>query len=53
LLERLSILGHDECTCLPYKMSAKEAPVPVQSKGMRVLKRQSDGSWKFAIVGLK
>jgi len=22
-------------------------------KGMRLLKRQSDGSWKFAVVGLK
>jgi len=36
-----------------YKMSAKDNPVSVQSKGMRVLKRQSDGSWKFALVGLK
>jgi ketosteroid isomerase-like protein len=34
-------------------MSAKGEPVTVQSKGMRVLKRQQDGSWKFAIVGLK
>jgi hypothetical protein len=22
-------------------------------KGMRLLKRQSDGSWKFALVGMK
>lgn len=36
-----------------YKMSAKENPVSVQSKGIRVLKRQADGSWKFALVGLK
>jgi hypothetical protein len=36
-----------------YQMSAKDSPVTVQSKGMRVLKRQSDRSWKFAIVGLK
>jgi hypothetical protein len=36
-----------------FKMSAKDEPVTVQSKGMRVLKRQQDGSWKFAIVGLK
>lgn len=36
-----------------FKMSAKDDPVTVQSSGMRVLKRQSDGSWKFAVVGLK
>ncbi|HET8967184.1 MAG TPA: nuclear transport factor 2 family protein [Candidatus Acidoferrum sp.] len=36
-----------------FKMSAKDEPVTVRSKGMRVLKRQQDGSWKFAIVGLK
>ncbi len=36
-----------------YKMSAKDDPVSVQGKAMRVLKRQSDGSWKFALVGLK
>jgi hypothetical protein len=36
-----------------YKMSANDNPVTVRSKGMRVLKRQSDGSWKFAVVGLK
>jgi hypothetical protein len=28
------------------------ASVP-RAQGMRVLKRQSDGSWKFALVGLK
>jgi hypothetical protein len=35
-------------------MSAKEDPVSVPStKAMRLLKRQSDGSWKFALVGMK
>jgi ketosteroid isomerase-like protein len=36
-----------------YKLSAKDVPVDVNDKGMRLLKRQSDGSWKFALVGLK
>lgn len=36
-----------------YKMSAKENPVSAQGEGMRVLKRQTGGSWKFALVGLK
>jgi uncharacterized protein (TIGR02246 family) len=36
-----------------YKLSAKDNPVSVHDKGMRLLKRQSDGSWKFALVGLK
>jgi uncharacterized protein (TIGR02246 family) len=36
-----------------YRMSAKDDPVSVSDKGVRVLKRQSDGSWKFAVVGLK
>jgi uncharacterized protein (TIGR02246 family) len=36
-----------------YKMSAKDNPVTIQGEGMRVLKRQSDGSWKFALVGLE
>jgi hypothetical protein len=36
-----------------YKLSAKENPVSVHDKGMRLLKRQSNGSWKFALVGLK
>ncbi len=43
-------VGYSEAT---YKMSAKDNPVSVQNKGMRVLKRQSDGSWKFVLVGLK
>jgi ketosteroid isomerase-like protein len=33
-----------------FKMAAKEDPVTVQQKLLRVLKRQSDGSWKFALV---
>jgi hypothetical protein len=36
-----------------YRLSAKDNPVTVSDKGMRLLKRQSDGSWKFALVGLK
>jgi len=37
-----------------YRMSQKDEPVSVKEKGsVRVLKRQSDGSWKFAVVGLK
>jgi len=37
-----------------YKMSARGDPVSVpRTQGMRLLKRQSDGSWKFALVGLK
>jgi uncharacterized protein (TIGR02246 family) len=31
-----------------YKMSAKDSPVSMRRKDLRVLKRQSDGSWKFA-----
>ena len=37
-----------------YQMSSKESPVSLpRTLGMRLLKRQSDGSWKFALVGLK
>jgi uncharacterized protein (TIGR02246 family) len=36
-----------------YKISAKDDPVSTDGKGMRVLKRQNDGSWKFALAGLK
>jgi uncharacterized iron-regulated protein len=37
-----------------YKMSAKAAPISApRTKGMRLLKRQSDGSWKFALVGMR
>jgi uncharacterized protein (TIGR02246 family) len=37
-----------------YKLSAKDNPVDVpRTEGMRLLKRQNDGSWKFALVGLK
>jgi ketosteroid isomerase-like protein len=44
-------VGYFEAT---YKLSAKSDPVNFpRTLGMRVLKRQSDGSWKFALVGLK
>jgi hypothetical protein len=33
-----------------FKIAANEDPITVQQKLMRVLKRQSDGSWKFALV---
>jgi ketosteroid isomerase-like protein len=36
-----------------FRTSAKDQPVSVSDKGVRVLKKQSDGSWKFAVVGLK
>jgi uncharacterized protein (TIGR02246 family) len=37
-----------------FQMSPKGDPVIVpRTRGMRLLKRQSDGSWKFAVVGLK
>jgi uncharacterized protein (TIGR02246 family) len=36
-----------------YKLAAKDNPVTVKGESLRVLKRQSDGSWKFALVGLK
>ena len=36
------------------KMSANAEPMTIpRVKGVRLLKRQSDGSWKFALVGLK
>jgi len=31
-----------------FKMSAKDNPVSMRRKDLRVLKQQSDGSWKFA-----
>jgi hypothetical protein len=44
-------VGSGEAT---YKLSAKDNPIIVpKTEGVRVLKRQSDGSWKFAVVGLK
>ena len=44
-------VGYTDAT---FKMSANAAPVsPPRVKGMRLLKRQSDGSWKFALVGMK
>lgn len=36
-----------------FRMSAKDELVNLRDTGMRLLKRQSDGSWKFALVGLK
>jgi hypothetical protein len=37
-----------------FKTSSTAAPVSSpRAQGMRLLKRQSDGSWKFALVGLK
>jgi hypothetical protein len=43
-----------EGTAATYKMSANATPVTTPStKGMRLLKRQSDGSWRFALVGMK
>jgi uncharacterized protein (TIGR02246 family) len=44
-------VGYLEST---YRVSAKDDPVNVpRTENMRVLKRQSDGSWKFALVGMK
>jgi hypothetical protein len=44
-------VGYTDTT---YKMSANAAPITApRTKWMRVLKRQPDGSWKFAVVGLK
>ena len=36
-----------------YKLSPESPPASWHAKGLQVLKRQSDGSWKFALVGLK
>jgi uncharacterized protein (TIGR02246 family) len=36
-----------------YQLSAKDTPVTVKGKNTRLLKRQTDGSWKFVLVGLK
>jgi uncharacterized protein (TIGR02246 family) len=36
-----------------YKLSPEGPPVSMRMKALRVLRRQSDGSWKFALVGLK
>lgn len=37
-----------------YKMSANATPITAPTtKGMRLLKRQSDGSWKFAVCCMK
>jgi len=36
-----------------FQISPKNSPVTVNDKGARVLKRQPDGTWKLAVVGLK
>ena len=36
-----------------YKLSPEAPPVSWHAKGLQVLRRQSDGSWKFALIGLK
>jgi len=42
------------CSEASYRLSANAAQVDVpETQGMRLLKKQSDGSWKFALVGLK
>ena len=33
-----------------YKLSPEAPPVSLRLKGFEVLKRQSDGSWKFAVL---
>jgi uncharacterized protein (TIGR02246 family) len=33
-----------------YKLSAEAPPASFSAKGLHVLKRQSDGSWKFALI---
>jgi ketosteroid isomerase-like protein len=33
-----------------FRVSPDVPPVTVHGKGVRVMKRQSDGSWKFAVV---
>jgi uncharacterized protein (TIGR02246 family) len=44
-------VGYTDAT---FKMSASAAPIsPPRTKAMRLLKRQTDGSWKLALVGLK
>lgn len=44
-------VGYTEAT---YKLSANADPVTFpRTRVMRVLKRQTDGSWKFALVGMK
>jgi len=33
-----------------YKLSPEAAPASLRGKGFHVLRRQSDGSWKFAVL---
>jgi hypothetical protein len=40
-------------TTATFKLTAKDEAASVQDKGMRLMKRQADGSWKFAVVGMK
>jgi len=36
-----------------FKMSEKDEPISMNIKTLRLLQRQADGSWKFALVELK
>jgi hypothetical protein len=36
-----------------FQLTAKDAPTTVNDTGVRLIKRQPDGSWKFALGGLK
>jgi len=36
-----------------FRLNAKDEPIKLHEKGMRLLKRQPDGSWKFALVGMR
>jgi ketosteroid isomerase-like protein len=33
-----------------FQLSPDSPPVSMHGKGVRVMRRQSDGSWKFALV---
>ena len=50
---RFSSSGSPSILWHPHLPQRKENPVSAQGEGMRVLKRQTGGSWKFALVGLK
>ncbi|HVM74429.1 MAG TPA: nuclear transport factor 2 family protein [Candidatus Saccharimonadales bacterium] len=44
-------VGYSEAV---YQLTNKEKPVAIPgTQGVRVLKKQNDGSWKFAVVGMK
>jgi ketosteroid isomerase-like protein len=36
-----------------YKLSGAAEPISVNDRAMRLLRRETDGSWKFALVGMK